>query len=425
MQDNKRSLKQGENPKTKGYHSLVRDSITASDKSAKETFKDKGFRDEWRALYAASGVLRAIVSVGSFATLTACISWGLSFRLLPALSWGIAVGVALILEGSKGFLWTKSAKYILKYKSAPALLIGGAALLTTLSLLGGIGGALTAPSSYSEPSDRLDQDSALAMVDLVELEYLEQLNKLDQQAGDISGAIASTKSNSTKRTLAAAQQGINQERTKVAANLEQHREQQAKKQEEAAKKQEADKQAAQDEQLKETSQRRAIAVFLAVLFDLLQIICFIWGVYYLWRVYAEGVAYSETPQDAPQEPQTQNGNDAARQTLNVQTEAYQPRPIGFVQGGSSVTPNVTADQTPNVTALHAHTQERTAGHQTPNVRDARQPTAPHGKITNPQRERHCNWCGSVYKYKNSNSKFCGPKCRGKMHRYSNQTGADE
>lgn len=424
MQDSKSTLKRGTNPQTEGYQQLAQESLTTSDKAAQATFEDKNFRDEWRALYAASGVLRWIVSVGSFVTLTACISWGLSFRLPPVLAWGIAVGMAAILEGLKGFLWTKSAKYILKYKSAPALLIGGAALLTCLSLLGGIGGALTAPNPYSELSDIAKEDSALVAVDLVEAGYLEQLAVLDKQAANISATIAKTTSNSTKRTLATTQQAINQERSKVSTSLEQHRGQQRKQREIAQTKKEAAQAAALSEQLEASNKQRSIAVFLAVLFDLLQIICFVWGVYYLWRVYAERIADQETPQEAPQTPQAPNAGDTPQRTVNVQTAPAQRTQIGFIQGSKGATPNVTPDQTPNVTPLNARTQAPTHAHtrkdQTPNVKEQRRPQQPHGLITDPTRERHCNWCGSVYQYKNSTSKFCTPKCRGKMHRYNNQ-----
>ena len=424
MQDSKSTLKQGTNPQTEGYQQLAKESLTASDKTAKATFEDKNFRDEWRALYAASGGLRWIVSVGSFVTLTACISWGLSFRLPPVLAWSIAVGMAAILEGLKGFLWTKSAKYILKYKSAPALLIGGAALLTCLSLLGGIGGALTAPNSYSEPSDIVKGDSSLVAADLVEAGYLEQLATLDEQAANISATIAKTASNSTKRTLATTQQAISQERSKVSSSLEQHRDQQRKQREVARTKKEAAQAAASSEQLEASNKQRSIAVFLAVLFDLLQIICFVWGVYYLWRVYAERIADQETPQEAIQSLQTPNEGDTPKRTVNVQTGPAQRPQIGFIQGSKGATPNVTPNQTPNVTPLdartHGPTQARKGKGQTPNVKEQPRPQQPNGLITDPTRERHCNWCGSVYQYKNSTSKFCTPKCRGKMHRYNNQ-----
>ena len=396
MQDNK-SLKDGKNPKTEGYQQLVVDSITAQDKTALETFRDKSFRDEWKALYAASGVLRWAVSTGSFLTLTACISWGLSFRLPPVLAWGFAGIIASLLEGAKGFLWTKSAKYILKYKSAPALLVGGATVLTGLSLLGGIGGALTAPNPYSAPSSTTEVDSSITSVDLVESGYLDQLAVLDKQAADISTAIANTTSNSTKRTLAATQQGVNQERSKVSASLEQHRSQQLKQREVERSKKEADQAAAKDDQLKESNKQRYIAVFLAVLFDLLQIICFVWGVYYLWRVYAEGATTPTGPQEAPQTHKTH----ASRNTAGGQPSIVPRTQIGFVQGVANETPNVTTSETPNVKELLC-------------------PQTPHGLITDPTRERHCNWCGSVYEYKNDSSKYCGARCRGRMHRYNNR-----
>jgi len=398
MQDSKTSLKDGKNPQTEGYRSLVSESLTTSDKAAQETFKDRSFRDEWRALYAASGVLRAIVSLGSFATLTMCITWGLSFRLPVALSWGVACGTGLVLEGAKGFLWTKSAKYILKYKSAPALLVIGAGLLTALSLIGGIGGALKAPTLHNEQADQIELDSAVAAMSPTEAGYLKQLDKLDQQAGDISGAIASTSSNSTKRTLSATQQVVNQERSKVSANLEQYRKDQTEKQRAERARQLLDEQTVQDKQAEEANQQRVIAILLAVLFDLLQIICFVWGVYYLWRVYAESVtSETGTPPEAPHAKKTQR--DAEREDVmpNVQPRSFETRQIGFMQGKGSSTPNVTAEGTPNVTAEGTH-----------------------GVVSNPARQRRCDWCGSVYSYKNSTSRFCTPKCRGKMHRYTNQ-----
>lgn len=400
MQDTK-NLRQGANPLTEGYTKLKASSITSADKAAAGVFQDKTFGSEWAGLYTGGRIGGGVLAICSFLTLWGCINWGLSFRVPALVAAGVGIALAGLLEGAKGFLWLKCSKFILKYKNAHKALILASVALTLLSITGSAAGAYIVP--IPSTSEAVASDSTAApQADSIAGAYRAQIAQLDEQAAGLAAQIASTSSNSTKRTLASTQAGVIEARKAVAMELAKHSSITVHRIAQETTQAQKAKEAAAIQLAEDTKAWRTMAVSMAVLFDLLQCLLFCWTSYYLWRVYIESMENMEGIEGMSQPTSEAEYYRAAEPAHQQPAPAFAstepaPRRIGFHNHGTS-------HRKPNVSA-----------------KNSLEPVAPHGLITDPDRQRHCDYCGRVYNYSNAVSKFCGGSCRGKMHRYNSKT----
>ena len=307
------------NPKNEAYNNYLEQTADAIDRAANNLFKDKCYKDEYKAVFVLSTLLKFFCSVLSFATMVIALYFSFYGLFGYYASLFLAVAICGIFEGLKTQIWNVAAKHKLKYKTTSKGLILALISVHVVSLGSSAVGAYQIPKMISEqtasqPADHRQQVATFA----------DQIAAIDKQ---LTAIAASTTASSTSRKSFA--NLTSQKAVLIAA--------QATAQEQAQK----DKATAQEQETKAKADHQQqiikdqlLFVGSSIFFELLFIVCSSFLAYYLFRTNIDLQADANEANPTANEvvkngldtaTVPDNGQQAPQATANVQK-------IGFKQG---------------------------------------------------------------------------------------------
>ena len=307
------------NPKNEAFNIYLQQTADTIDRAANNLFKDKSYKDEYKAVFVVSTLLKFVCSILSFATMVVALYFSFYGLFGFYASLLLAVAVCGLFEVLKTKIWTISSKHGLKYKNVSKGLILALIAVHIVSLASSGIGAFLIPKLISEQTT-----SAPAEPKTISIEIANQIAAIDKQLQSIS---TSTSTSSTSRKSFA--NLTSQKAVLIAA--------QATAQEQA----QTDKATAQEQETKAKADRQQqiikdqiLFVGSSIAFELLFIVCSIFLAYYLFRTVIDLEADANEANPTANEvvkngldtaTVPDNGQQAPQATANVQK-------IGFKQG---------------------------------------------------------------------------------------------
>ena len=321
------------NPKNEAFNNYLQQTADTIDRAANDLFKDKSYKDEYKAVFVVSTLLKFVCSILSFATMVVALYfsfYGL-FGFYASLS--LAVAVCGLFEVLKTKIWTISSKHGLKYKNVSKGLILALIAVHVVSLASSGIGAFLIPKLISEQpaSQATDQKG-------ISIEIANQIAAIDKQLIAIS---SSTNASSTSRKSFA--NLTSQKATLIA--VQERGQEQAQKDKATAEQVAIIAKEAQKEQI---IKDQILFVGSSIFFELLFIVCSIFLAYYLFRTVIDLEAdANEANQPAQNEPIEQGKDQALQQTSNSSTgeRTANVQVIGFKQGTADKQQTSTEQQT--------------------------------------------------------------------------------
>jgi hypothetical protein len=180
------------NPKNTKYNEYKAKVLSAIDHTANKQYQDKPFAEEYSAIYIASSLSKIVASVVSGATILVSVY----LATKPLLGSFVAVCIALLFcvlfESIKGFLWSITAKNLLKYKTVSKIAISMLIGLHLVSIAGSCFGAWKIPTLIVQQKAK---EPALINIDSISKYHSSQIGIIDAQIL----AMQSKKDRSTNR----------------------------------------------------------------------------------------------------------------------------------------------------------------------------------------------------------------------------------
>lgn len=320
------------NPKNEAFNNYLEQTADAIDRAANDLFKDKSYKDEYKAVFVLSTLLKYVCSVLSFATMVVALYFSFLGLFGFYASVSLAVAICGLFEALKTQIWSISSKHKLKYKTTSKALIFALIAVHVVSLGSSAVGAYLIPNLISEqtPSQATDQKE-------ISIQIANQIAEIDKQLQNVS---TSTTTSSTSRKSFA-----NLTSQKAVLIAAQERQQEQVQKDKATAEQVAI--IAKEAQQQKIKKDQILFVGSSIAFELLFIACSTFIAYYLFRTVIDLEA------DAKEANQTANevvkigldaasvptdGHQAPQATANVQK-------IGFKQGTGQEQQTSTEQQT--------------------------------------------------------------------------------
>ena len=307
------------NPKNEAFNNYLQQTADTIDRAANNLFKDKSYKDEYKAVFVLSTLLKFVCSVLSFATMVVALYFSFYGLFGFYASLLLAVAICGLFEALKTQIWSISSKHRLKYKTTSKALIFALIAVHIVSLASSGIGAYLIPKLISEQTT-----SAPADQKTISIEIANQIAEIDKQLQNIS---SSTSTSSTSRKSFA---NLTSQKAVLIAAQERQQEQAQKDKATAAQVAIVAKADHQQQIIKD----QILFVGSSIGFELLFIVCSSFLAYYLFRTNIDLQADANEANPTANEV-VKNGLD----TATVPTDGHQApqatanvQKIGFKQG---------------------------------------------------------------------------------------------
>lgn len=405
------------NAKTESFNIEQSKIMSLTEKAAKRAFEDKTFGDEWKIIFSIANVAKIVLGIGSACTVFFALYVGLSPIWGAFFSGLVGLAACLLLELMKGFVWGKTAKFVLKKQNFHWVLWVACGFLILLSVGGSVLGAYLLPTQAKQ---RVIVEAPQINVDSINNYFAAEIASINATTKATNEQIAKTTSNSTKRALSKTiqQQGIQkaaiiEQQNKALANAHLSNENARidqltttnigiKKEEENIKKQ------------------QLVCIGIAVVIETLLILCSVFISFYMYRLDYEineveqpQTAADQIPQNTAFQPILLSSGHVAPQSNKIgffkDKDGSQPHTDGSQSHTDGNSPQIDCNAKATA-AIETHQND----HQ-PHTDGIQQQQQQLSKL---KYTKVCELveCGKPYLHKQATQKYCCVACRRKANR---------
>lgn len=308
-----------ENPKNGAFEAYKKRVKSTAQKKASNLFDDKTFGDEWQLAYTVTSVLKSMLNIASSCTVAIALYFGLKPMFGDIMAGVVGVGAAIMIEWLKNGVWSKLAKFILKYKTYTFTLVFAAIVLNLSSIGGSVLGAWLLPTLSNEQTF---EAVAPVSLDSINTHYSNEIAKIDLAINKITKEIEQTTSDYTKVMLSKTvkvqteqKNTLIEQRNTSVTNAEKAND---KNRELAASNLLLSDKESEDKK----SKQQTILVIIAVAFEVIIIVCSIFESYYLFRVDIDNEANQSESEALPTQSKAKTQSEPKAKQSEAREEAY-------------------------------------------------------------------------------------------------------